>query len=355
MRIPPRSIVTACVLPAALLAAGCAGSGVKQDRVGETVFLQAATDRGPEPFTESGSGPSATASGPASRTAPPATATVTTGPAPGRTGATTPLRSAPPPIAPPVSAPPRSAPPPTVPPSSAAPGDDGIFAPLPAAHTLSGTTPGLYRGTAHVAGCDVERHIGSLTADRARAGAFAHAVGVSAAALPGFLRGLTPAALRRDTRVTSHAYRGRRAAGYQAVLQAGTAVLVDDRGVPRVRCACGNPLDAPTADHDGVDARGAAWPGYRPSRVIAVSPAPRAVDSLMLVDVDARLWIERRTGRDVGRDRVVPAPQPATVGPTGPGPDGAAHTGRPATGHPGPPGAHRPPVRASRARRPPLS
>ncbi|PZT71125.1 hypothetical protein DN402_02310 [Streptomyces sp. SW4] len=48
--------------------------------------------------------------------------------------------------------------------------------------------------------------------------------------------------LRADTRVTGHGLRGGRPVGGQAVLQAGTAVLVDDRGVPRVRCAGGNPL-----------------------------------------------------------------------------------------------------------------
>ncbi|GAP52775.1 serine/threonine protein kinase [Streptomyces azureus] len=53
--------------------------------------------------------------------------------------------------------------------------------------------------------------------------------------------------LRADTGVTNHGFRAGRAAVLQAVLQAGTAVLVDDRGVPRVRCACGNPLRPPVA------------------------------------------------------------------------------------------------------------
>ncbi|AYN38181.1 hypothetical protein D9753_03630 [Streptomyces dangxiongensis] len=326
MRIPPRSIVTACVLPVALLAAGCAGTGVKEDRVGEAVFLQAATERGPEPFTESGAGsePKTTASGPAPHTDSPAAAgTVTTGPAPDRAGATMP----------PTFAPDSSAPPPFTPAPSAVPTGGRALAPLPSAHTLSGATPGLYRGTPHVAGCAVERQIGSLTADRGKAGAFAHAVGVPVSTLPGYLRGLTPVALRRDTRVTSHGYRDRRAVGYQAVLQAGTAVLVDDRGVPRVRCACGNPLKAPSAAHDGVDARGAAWPGYRPSQVIAVTPARRAVTSITIVDVDARVWIERRTGQDVGRDRIVAPPPPVPVSPTGPDPD-RDDPGAPAPGGP---------------------
>src|SRR6185436_18143448 len=33
--------------------------------------------------------------------------------------------------------------------------------------------------------------------------------------------------------------------GFLAVLRRGTAVLVDDEGVPRVKCYCGNPLLPP--------------------------------------------------------------------------------------------------------------
>ena len=58
---------------------------------------------------------------------------------------------------------------------------------------------------------------------------------------PGYLRGLTSVVLRADTQVTNHGFRDARVTGFQSVLQAGTAVLVDNRGVPRVRCACGSP------------------------------------------------------------------------------------------------------------------
>lgn len=196
---------------------------------------------------------------------------------------------------------------------------------------LSGTTPGLYGGSARVAGCDVERQIGYLRADRAKGDAFARASGVSASGVPGYLRGLAPVMLRADTRVTDHGYRGGQAVGYQAVLQAGTAVLVDDRGLPRVRCACGNPLGAP-APTAGFSARGSAWSGYRPGRVIAVTPAPRAVASITIVNSETRTWIERRIGHDVRHDRVVPAPDWATAPPDG-DPD-PADTASPGTAPP---------------------
>ncbi|WP_318200085.1 DUF6777 domain-containing protein [Streptomyces sp. SCL15-4] len=264
MRIPTRTLVTACVLWAALLAAGCAGTGVKQTRVGDLVFLQAVGDRGPGPFTDSA------ATGPVAESP--------------RIGAR-------------ISA-------------------GQLAAPLRAARTVSGSMPGLYRGTPRVARCDVERHIRYLAADPSRAGAFAGVVGVGRAALPAYLRGLTPVVLGSDTRVTNHAYRDHRADDYQAVLQAGTAVLVDDRGVPRVRCACGNPLAPPAPTRGGASARGTPWPGYRPNKVIVVSPAPRAVASLTLVDAGHRTWTERRVGHDVRRDRVVPPPAGATTGPS---------------------------------------
>ncbi|WP_225826594.1 DUF6777 domain-containing protein [Streptomyces naphthomycinicus] len=285
MRIPTRTTVTACALSAVLLAAGCAGTGVKQTRVGEPVYLQTAVDRGPDPFTDS------TAVATPRPESPRVTARVQSGDA---------------------------------------------EAPMRAARTLSGTTPGLYRGTPRVAGCDVERHIRYLEADEDRAEAFADAAHVGRAALPGYLRGLTPVVLGADTRVTNHAYRDRRPARYQAVLQAGTAVLVDDRGVPRVRCACGNPLDTPTPTRGGAAARGAPWSGYQPNQVVVVTPAPRAVTTITLVDAETRTWIERRVGPDVRQDHVVTPPVGAAISPTAPEPSDRAESGERATASPSP-------------------
>ena len=57
-----------------------------------------------------------------------------------------------------------------------------------------------------------------------------------------FLGSLTPVTLRTDTAVTNHGFRDGSATAFQSVLQAGTGVLVDAQGLPRVRCYCGNPL-----------------------------------------------------------------------------------------------------------------
>ncbi|WP_432026155.1 DUF6777 domain-containing protein [Streptomyces sp. 1222.5] len=308
MRIPTRSIGMACVLLVALLVTGCAGMGVKEAQTGEELFLEPAGARGAEPFTDSTAAVAAAPPTPPSPTTAAASQSVTL--------------------------------------------SERALAPLRPTRTLSGATPGLYRGAVHVAGCDVERQIGYLAADPARGEAFATALNVTPSQVPRHLRSLTPVVLRADTRVTNNGYRDGQAVQYQSVLQAGTAVLVDDRGVPRVRCACGNPLGPPGSAR-GVGVSGSAWPAYEPNQVVVVTPAPRAVASLTLLDADGRTWIERRTGQDVRHDRVVPAPAgAAATAPADPAHQGATgaqtpDTGQPSAGGSGP--ATPPPSAAARA------
>ncbi|MFJ9537429.1 DUF6777 domain-containing protein [Streptomyces sp. NPDC101225] len=269
MRTATRTLATACTLAAALCVAGCGGSGEADPRAGAEVFLQPAADQGPDPFT----------------------------------GSTA--------LAPPVTGAPR-------------PGDSSPADGPQAVRAVPGSLPGLYAGTAHVGSCDVDGQIGRLAADRAKARAFALAAGVSPASLPDYLRGLAPVVLRADTLVADHGYRAGRTTGFPAVLQAGTAVLVDDRGMPRVRCACGNPLQAAGATQGGRT-HGSAWPGYRSARVIVVTPAPQSVTDLTIIDVAHRAWIERHVGHDVQHDHVVPPPALLTPRPTPtPDPDGSA-------------------------------
>jgi hypothetical protein len=162
----------------------------------------------------------------------------------------------------------------------------------------------------------VNRQIEYLNADPSRSRAFAQAEGISQAAVPAFLRGLAPVALRADTRVTNHGYRAGRTTGYQSVLQAGTAVLVDNRGTPRVRCACGNPLGSPVAQHGGYATSGRAWSGYRPAQVVVVVPAPQVITDITIINIVDNTWIERPIGHDVHHDHVVPSPIPLTPTPT---------------------------------------
>ncbi|MEE1757423.1 hypothetical protein PUR26_34015 [Streptomyces sp. SP18CS02] len=191
-------------------------------------------------------------------------------------------------------------------------------------HNYAGSAQGLYGGTKKVASCDVERQIAYLSADAAKNSSFASVLGIEPAGVPEHLRSLTPVNLLLDTRVTNHGFRDGRATEYQAVLQRGTAVLIDGRGVPRVRCACGNPLTEPVAQRTAPRPRGEPWPGYQPSKTVVVTPAPRPVKVFVLFDTEKDEWIAREHGDHTGkRDKETkPPPRPATPSvtelPTGP-------------------------------------
>ncbi|MFH9477895.1 DUF6777 domain-containing protein [Streptomyces anulatus] len=237
-------------------------------KAGGEVFLQAAGDSGPDPFTES----TARDGEPEPGTASPSVA-----PSASRTG-------------------------------------------TQATRGVDGAAPGLYGGTRKVASCDVEQQIKVLKAAPDKNRAFASVQDIEPSAVPGYLRGLTPVTLRMDTRVTNHGYRDGEADAYQAVLQAGTAVLVDDRGVPRVRCACGNPLLPPVAQED-PRLTGQAWPGYRASDVVVVEPAEKPVKEFVMVDPENGDWFERKAGDTGDDDKKTDPPKDASASPCPPGTD----------------------------------
>ena len=285
MRRATGTLVTACALSAALIVAGCGGNGdqaTRADSESGEVFLQPVAAQGPDPFTES-TDTSPAAPSPAAR-------------------------------------PPQSTPTGT----------------SQAVRSISGSTPGLYGGTERVGSCDVNRQIDYLTSDPSKARAFAQAEGISQASVPDYLRGLAPVALRADTRVTNHGFRGGRLTSFPSVLQAGTAVLVDNRGVPRVRCACGNPLQPPVAEQGRHGTNGHPWSGYRPTQVIVVTPAPQVVTNITIINVVNNTWIERPIGHDVQHDHVVPPPDRPTSTATytrtpTPSPDGSRSSAGPGT------------------------
>ncbi|MEU4068338.1 DUF6777 domain-containing protein [Streptomyces wedmorensis] len=225
---------------------------------GGEVFLQNASASGPDPFTASTARPGGGTASPASL--------------PPRTGSTTP--------------------------------------------EVRGSTPGLYGGTQSVASCNVEQQVRFLSGEPAKNAAFASVIGISADAVPGYLRSLTPLQLRVDTRVTNHGFRDGSATTYQAVLQSGTAVMVDGRGVPRVRCACGNPLTEPVAQKQ-PRTTGTPWQGYDSSQLVVVAPSVTVVNVFIVYDPQDDGWFARQHG-DTGRhDKPTPPPPPpASVSPS---------------------------------------
>lgn len=166
--------------------------------------------------------------------------------------------------------------------------------------TTPGSEPGLYGGTQDQATCDREQLISFLEDDPAKADAWASVEGIEVDEIPSFIRDLTPTRLRFDTRVTNHGYRDGQATSFQSVLQAGTAVLVDDQGVPRVRCACGNPLLAPQAV-TGAMYRGPTWSGFS-DQSLQVVVSVQTVTQFVLVDVDTGDQFTRPVGSDGSDD-----------------------------------------------------
>ena len=115
---------------------------------------------------------------------------------------------------------------------------------------------------------------------------------------------LTPVQLTRDTRVMNHGFRDGVVTNREVVLQAGTAVLVDETGVPRVKCSCGNPLTDPSASD--VKYEGTRWAGFAPAEVITVAAGPPA-SAITLSDPATGTTFSRPVGNDGTKD-VLPCP-----------------------------------------------
>lgn len=185
---------------------------------------------------------------------------------------------------------------------------------------VTGTEPGLYAGNRREGVCDLEE-LSNLLADTedpenaAKAGAWANVLGLeSADDIPEYLDGLTAVRLRVDTRVTNHTFNNGEATPFHSVLQAGTGVLVDDTGVPRVKCNCGNPLsepaplegDVPESHALDIDRMAAnpdlAWDRLDPELVATVTPGDEPLETLLIANIDTEDLLERPKGTNGGRD-----------------------------------------------------
>lgn len=150
--------------------------------------------------------------------------------------------------------------------------------------TATGTTPGLYGGTQDSKVCDAAQLVAFLEANPDKATAWASVIGIRPSGIKDFVSKLIPVILTTDTRVTNHGYKNGKATSLQSVLQAGTAVMVDARGVPRVKCACGNPLGEPTTITNATYT-GNRWDGYEPAETATITPAPRPAPTITVTDI----------------------------------------------------------------------
>ncbi|MFL5996309.1 MAG: DUF6777 domain-containing protein [Streptomyces sp.] len=139
--------------------------------------------------------------------------------------------------------------------------------------------------------CDVAKLERFLTDPRnhKKAQAWAGVLNIGTDEIPEYLRRLTPVLLRHDTLVENHDYKREKAVPYNSLLQAGISILVDEQGLPAVKCSCGNPLRPFEGDTGRISVRfedgNKKWAGYERKSVVAVKPAPRKLARIALVDV----------------------------------------------------------------------
>lgn len=177
--------------------------------------------------------------------------------------------------------------------------------------TTNGGEPGLYGGSREEGVCDVDQLVDFLTdpENADRAAAWADVLGVGVDEIETYVDGLTPVRLRMDTRVTNHGFENGEPVPFQAVLQAGTAVLVDNTGQPVVKCNCGNPLSAPESGGTSDDLESvatnpdAAWETLDPSQVVVIEEAEAVLESVVIVDTETGGLLERPVGSDGTDDR----------------------------------------------------
>jgi hypothetical protein len=159
-----------------------------------------------------------------------------------------------------------------------------------------GTTPGLYGGSGEVGVCDPEAVVRFLAGNPDKAAAWAGVLGIAAKNIGSYVATLTPVVLTSDTLVTNHGYRDGQATSLPSVLEAGTAVLVDRTGTPRVKCNCGNPLTEPAPIPAPVVASSAVpWPEYDPTAVTVVRPGTTTT-TLTLIDIHTGDTYTQTTG-----------------------------------------------------------
>lgn len=165
---------------------------------------------------------------------------------------------------------------------------------------VQGSTPGLYGGTRNNKACDKQQMITFLESHPDKGAAWAQVQGIAVTDLRSFIEALTPVILTHDTLVTNHGFRNGLPYAHPSVLQAGTAVLVDQFGVPRAKCSCGNPLLPPPVISVPPDYVGPQWPTFDPTVIIiVVAPQNPIIGGVTIIDTETGELIVRPLGADV--------------------------------------------------------
>ena len=188
---------------------------------------------------------------------------------------------------------------------SPAPAQQGSQVQVPSTYR---STPGLYGGTQQIGTCNPHLMVDYLKQNPAKAAAWVQTLNsdptfrwsggsqVTVNQIDQYINELTSVVLRADTRVTNHGYRNGQPTSFPSVLQAGTAVLVDQYGVPRARCACGNPLTRPSPVPGHPRYIGTAWRSFSETTIIVVVPAPVVINNFVLVNVNNGTVFPQKVG-----------------------------------------------------------
>ena len=161
-------------------------------------------------------------------------------------------------------------------------------------HLAKGDTPGLYGGTQREGTCDADQLVEFLEENPDKAAAWAEVVGTEPDEIREYVETLTPVLLRRDTLVTNHGFSNGEATPLLSVLQAGTAVMVDRQGIPRVKCNCGNPLSPAPEITDPQFNRDDEWEGFDEDQVVVI-------DTDVEIDIDVFVLVDNETGEFFNR------------------------------------------------------
>lgn len=200
--------------------------------------------------------------------------------------------------------------PPAAPPGKASTDTPVTPVETPSAVRVKGGKAGLYGGTLDSTQCDKNKLIDFLEGNPDKARAWAGVQGIDPSAIRSFVSKLTSVILRSDTSVTNHGYTNGQATTFQSVLQAGTAVLVNDHGLPVVKCYCGNPLTAVPVDPGPVVYRGPTWSGWKPGNVTVIEVNTTVITNITVINIVNNQPFNRPTGSDGGQD--TPTTLPST-------------------------------------------
>ncbi|MFB9455755.1 DUF6777 domain-containing protein [Streptomyces antimycoticus] len=171
-----------------------------------------------------------------------------------------------------------------------------VVSPSNGGRAFRGDTPGLYAGVRNRQPCDRQGLTHDLDADKKRGAAWSRVQHIRQDDIPGFVQRLTSATLRSDTYAKTYGYRGG-VKPVSAVLQAGTAVFVDEHGAPVVKCDSGNPVRVSAPPRNAKPTfTGPQWNGFSRTTVTVIRPATKDIKHLVLVGAGKTELLKRPLG-----------------------------------------------------------